>query len=578
MSNEDGLDVVSKKRKEWEEKVRMPAAKRFRIEDRPTDFYTPMDIKGLDFERDIGFPGQYPFTPSAYPVNLVPKIKKGAKPGDLRRAGGYSGYGTPEDTRDYYKQMAKLRWTGGPNLAMDLPTQCGYDSDTDAVEGEVGKVGVAIDSLRDLEVIFEAFTGDQDVDKVATNMTINAPANILVAMYIALTEKRGIPMAKLKCTPQNDILKEFVSRGTYIFPPAPSMRMFRDSAVFFTENLPGINITSIGGYHIREGGATREQELAFSLAIGIAYLQECIDAGLDIDAFAPKFTFNGFGGSMQVYNEIAFQRASRRMWAKIVRDRFGAKKQDSMRIRCILGAHIGFSSTTKQRALNNLSRSVIGAMAGILSGGPPMASPPYDEPLGLAWSLEARQLSEDATRIIMYETQMCDVIDPFAGSYFMESLTNKMEEAAWQEIERIEQMGGAVKVIEGGYMQREVAKSAAERQARIEKMDELIVGVNCFTEDYELDVTTTKMIAHPYSDEKRYKAEELQKANLVEVKRTRNNREVTRLLGELEKAAKKEEVNLIPIFIDLSKEYATLQEQCDVLRSVFGEWQTDAFI
>ena len=500
-----------------------------------------------------------------------------AKPGGLKRSGQYSGYGTPEDTRDYYKEMAKLSWTGGPNLAFDLPTQCGYDSDNEMVEGEVGKVGVAVDTLRDLEVICEAFTGENDLDKVATNMTINAPANILIAMYVALAEKRGIPMAKLKGTPQNDTLKEFVSRGTYIFPPRPSMRMFRDSAVFITKNLPGLNITSFTGYHIREGGATREQELAFNMAIGIAYLQEGVNAGLDIDAFAPKFT-GGPGGSMEFFKEIALHRAVRRMWAKILKERFGAKKEDSMRFRCPMTASIGCSSTTKQRALNNLTRSVVGAIAGVLSGGPPVAFPPYDEPLGLGWSLEARQLAEDATRILMYETGMCDVMDPLAGSYYVESLTNEIEEAGWNGIEKIEEMGGAVAAIESGYMQRETARSAAERQARIERREDLIVGVNCFTEEYELDVTTSKIIEHPYSEEKRYQAEKLQKANLAEVKRTRNNREVIRLLSELEGAAKKEEENLFPLFIELAKEYATVQEQCDVLRDVFGEWQTDAFI
>ncbi len=576
--DKDKLDKIKEDRKEWEEKVLKPAAKRFRMADRMTEFHTPLETEGFDFERDVGFPGQYPFTTAPYPVNLVPAIKRGAKAGGLKRAGQYSGYGTPEDTRDYYEHMRKLNWLGGPNLALDLPTQCGYDSDTEMVEGEVGKVGVAIDTLRDFEVIYEAFTGDQDVDRIATNITMNAAANIMIAMYIALAEKRGIPMAKLKCTPQNDILKEFVSRGTYIFPPTPSMRMFRDSIVFFTENLPGVNITSIGGYHIREAGCTREQELGFSMSIGAAYLQEGVNAGVDIDAFAPKFTFNGFGGSMQVYDEIAFHRAVRRMWAKILKERFGAKNEDSMRIRVPMFAHIGCSATTKQRALNNLSRTVVGAMAGIMSGGPPAAFPPYDEPLGLGWSLEARQLAEDATRIVMYETKMCDVIDPFAGSYFMESLTNKMEEAGWEGMKKIDDMGGAVRAIETGYMQRETARSAADRQAKVERGDELIVGVNCFTADYELDVTTSKIVEHPYDEEKRYESEKLQKANLAEVKRTRNNREVTRLLGELEKAAKKEEVILMPLFIDLAKEYATLQEQVDVLRGVFGEWEMDTFV
>ena len=578
MDNKDKLSEIKEKRKEWEEKVLLPAARRFGIEKMPTEFHTPLDIEDFDFLRDVGFPGQYPFTTSPYPVNLVPRIERGAKPGGLRRAGTYSGYGTPEDTRDYYRLMAKLMYTGGPNLALDLPTQCGYDSDNEIVEGEIGKVGVAVDTLRDFEVIFEAFTGNLDLDKIATNMTINAPANILIAMYIAVAEKRGVSLTKLKGTPQNDILKEFISRGTYIFPPKPSMRMFRDSVVFLTENLPAMNINGFGGAHIREGGATREQELAFTMANGIAYLQEGVNAGLDVDAFAPRFSFVGFGGSMEFFKEIAFHRASRRMWAKILKERFGAKKSESMRIRSQYTAYSGIGATTKQRALNNLTRSVIGAVAGVLSGGPPVAFPPYDEPLGLGWSLEARQLAEDAMRILMYETGLCDVIDPLAGSYYIESLTNEIEEAAWGELEKVEEIGGSVAAIENGYMQRSIAKSAAERQSRIEKREDLIVGVNCFTEEYEMDVTTSKMVEHPYSEEKRYDAEKKQKANLAEVKRTRNNREVTKLLKELESAAKKEDENLMPIFIDLVKEYATLQEQCDVLRGVFGEWQMDSFV
>jgi len=577
MDTKKEMSGLKEKRKKWEETVLKPAAKRFGMGDRATKFHTPLDTQKFDFQRDVGFPGQYPFTAGSYPVNLVPPVRRGAKPGGLKRAGQYSGYGTPEDTRDYYLEMAKLSWSGGPNLAFDLPTQCGYDSDNETVEGEIGKVGVAVDTLRDLEVIFEAFTQDQDLDKIATNMTINAPANILIAMYVALADKRKIPLAKLKGTPQNDILKEFVSRGTYIFPPRPSMRMFRDSLVFMNENLPGFNITSVGGYHMREGGASRVQDLAFTLANAIAYCKEGVNAGFHVDSFASKFT-SGFGGSMEFFKEIALQRAGRRLWAMIMKEKFGAKKQESMRIRAPLAASIGCSSTTKQRALNNQTRSVIGAIAGVLSGGPPAVFPPYDEPLGLGWSLEARQLAEDASRIIMYETGMCDVLDPLAGSYYIESLTSEIEQDALKELNKIEDMGGAVVAIETGYMQKAIGMNAAKRQDKVEKRENLIVGVNCFTEEYELDVSTSKIIAYPYSEEKRHKAERLQKKSLAEVKRTRNNRNVAKLLTELEKAARKDEVNLMPLFIELSKEYATLQEQCDVLKNVFGEWNTDTFI
>ncbi|MDY6854916.1 MAG: methylmalonyl-CoA mutase family protein [Thermodesulfobacteriota bacterium] len=581
MYNEDMKREIQKAKKQWEEKVLSPANKRFGMEKSPTEIYTPLDLKDFEYLRDVGFPGQYPFTGSTYPSNIVGTgMRMMARGGGemLRRAAMYSGYGTPEDTRDYYKGEISRGLTGGPNLALDLPTQCGYDSDNPIVEGEVGKVGVTIDTLRDFEVIFEPFVGSREIDKVATNITINAPANILVSMYLALADKREISWDKLRSTPQNDILKEFVSRGTYVFPPRPSMRMFRDSLVFFTENCPGINITSIGGYHIREAGATREQDLAYSMAIGIAYLQEGVNAGLDIDSFAPRFTFNAFGGSMEFFKEIAFHRAARKMWANIIKERFKAKKPESMRIRVPFTAMMGCSSSTKIRALNNLTRAAIGGIAGALSGGPPAAGPPYDEPLGLGWSREAKQLMMDAVRIMVLEAKLCDVIDPLAGSYYIESLTKEIEEAAWEELKKIEDMGGAVTAIENGYMQREVAKSAADRQRRIEAGDELIVGVNCFTGENELDVTTSKIVDYPYDPEKRERAEEKQKAALAEIKRTRDNNEVSRLLKELKSVAKDESKNLFPIFIDCAKAYVTEQEQCDVLREIFGEWKLDTFV
>jgi methylmalonyl-CoA mutase N-terminal domain/subunit len=411
------------------------------------------------------------------------------------------------------------------------------------------------------------------IDRIASNFTINAPANLLMAMYIVLAEKQGIPMEKLRATPQNDILKEFVGRGTYIFPPRPSMRMMRDSIVFFSKNLPNVNITSIGGYHMREAGASREQDLAFSMAIGEAYLQEGVKAGLEVDSFAPRFTFNAFGGSMEFYKEVAFHRAARRMWARILREKFGAQDPRSMLLRIGLGAHVGPSSYTMQRPLNNLTRAVVGAMASAMSGGPPNVYPPYDEPLGLGWSLEAIQLDEDGTRILQHEARLCDVVDPFAGSYFMESLTDRIEEAARAELEKIRSMGGAVAAIESGYMQREVAKGAYERQKRIESGEDIVVGVNCFTGEHELEVATSRLFPHPYDPQKREEAEAKQVANLREIKKKRDNRNVLHSLKALRDAAHKEEENLIPSFIKCVREYATIQEMCDVLREVFGEAQ-----
>jgi methylmalonyl-CoA mutase N-terminal domain/subunit len=581
MKGKDSLQKMREEKEKWEEKTLKPALERFKLKEPPTRFFTPLDVEeGFDFLGKVGFPGQYPFTASTFPTFPYRTGERGSgsvpqAPG-LVRAGRYSGYGAPEDTRDYYLHMKKLGQRAGPNIAFDLPTQCGYDSDNPMATGEVGRVGVAVDTLRDMEIIFQAFSGENDIDRTASNFTINAPANIIMAMYIALADKRGIAREKLRATPQNDILKEFIARGTYIFPPRPSMRMFRDSLVFFTRHLPNVNITSLGGYHIREAGATREQDLAFSMAIGAAYLQEGVDAGLPVDAFAPRFSFNAFGGSMEFFKEIAFHRAARRMWARILKEKFAAQNQRSMTLRINSTAHCGRTSCTVQRPLNNVIRSVVGGIAGALSSGPPNCNPPYDEPLGLGWSLEAIQLSEDAARILQYEARLTDVVDPLAGSYYLESLTDQIEDAAWAEFEKIQGMGGVVAAIENGYMQREVARSAYEREKKIEEGKDLIVGINCFTGEGELEVATARLVPHPYDPQRREDAERRQVDTLKEVKRTRDNREVARLLKELERAAAQEERNLIPPIVECVKAYATLQEICDVLRGVFGEYQAVA--
>ncbi len=569
---------IKEERKKWEEKTLKPALERFKLKESPTEFYSPADLsEKFDFLENVGFPGQFPFTAGTYPTFPYRTGERGsggiAQAKGLVRAGRYSGYGAPEDTRDYYLHMKRIGSKTGPNIAFDLPTQCGYDSDSPLAAGEVGRVGVAVDTLRDMEVIFEAFSGENDIDRTASNFTINAPANIVMSMYLALAEKRGISWDKLRATPQNDILKEYVARGTYIFPPRTAMRMFRDSLVFFTKNLPNVNVTSIGGYHMREAGATREQDLAFSMAIGAAYLQEGVNAGLDIDVFAPRFTFNAFGGSMEFFKEVAFHRAARRMWARLLKEKFRAKSQRSMTLRVPLTVYPGNFNCTVQRPLNNLIRSVVGGLAGAMAGGPPNCYPPYDEPLGLGWSLEAIQLSEDAARILQHEARLVDVMDPLAGSYYVESLTDEIEGAAWAEFEKIQSMGGAVAAIESGYMQRETAKSAYERQKRLEEGKDLIVGVNCFLGEHELEVTTTRLVAHPYDPDRRDEAEKHQIESLHAVKKQRDNGEVKRRLKELEAAAPKEEENLIPYFLGCVKAYVTIQEMCDVLRGVFGEYR-----
>ncbi|HEY42244.1 MAG TPA: methylmalonyl-CoA mutase [Dehalococcoidia bacterium] len=582
MSN--NIQKIKKKKQEWEEKVLKPALESFGLKESPTKFYTPIDAQGFDFLSKVGFPGEYPFTAGIYaaqPGMPVPRVgrattQRRSRPEAARlvRAAGYSGYGTAEDTRDYYKELQERGDRGGPNLAFDLPTQCGYDSDNPLIRGDVGKVGVTVDTLRDFEIIYEPFQGETELDRIASNFTINAPANIIIAMYFALAEKRGIPLEKLRATPQNDILKEFVARGTYIFPPGPSMRMFRDSLVFLNEYCPRINITSAGGYHIRGAGATREQDLAFSMAILIAYLQEGVNAGLDVDSFAPRFTINQFGGSMEMFKEIAFHRASRRMYARIVKEKFGAKNERSMLLRGgRMGAHIGCENTTIQRPLNNLTRSVIGAVASALSGGEGTAYPPYDEPLVMGRGLESSQLARDATRIVHYEAKLGTVRDPLAGSYYVESLTDEIEEAAWKELDKIEAMGGAVAAIENGYMQREVAKSAHARQRRIESGEDLMVGVNCFVGEHELELEINHLVPPVYDPVRREQAEEKQIRNLTELKKNRDNRAVAKLLKELKDKANKEDENLIPHFIECAKAYVSEQEMCDVLREVFGEYE-----
>jgi methylmalonyl-CoA mutase N-terminal domain/subunit len=576
----DKRDDVAEAEREWRENVLEPRVKRFNLSKSPTRFYSPAARDGFDFLEKVGFPGQYPFTAGNNPFDFwrafaEESAKRGHRPdwGGGGSVGKYGGFGTASDYRDYLLRMHSIGRRGGPNVAFDLVTQCGYDSDSPQAEGEVGRVGVAVDSFRDFQVIYEAYTGDLEMDRVASNFTINAPAAVIIAMYGALAEKRGIPLERLRGTPQNDILKEFIARGTYIYPPGPSLRLFRDILVFCTERMPNLNITSIGGYHIREAGATRVQDLAFSMANAAAYLQTGLDAGLDVDRFAPMFTFNAFGGSMEIYQEIAFQRAARRMYARMLRDRFGAKNPRSMMIRQPVSAHIGCSSTTLQRPLNNLTRAVIGGMAAGMSGAMPLTFPPFDEPLGLGHSLEAVQLNLDATRILIHEAKVADVNDPWAGSYMMEALTDEIEEAALAEIEKVDRMGGAVAAIENGYMQKAVAKSAYERQRRIEKQEEFVVGVNCFNDENEIEVSVNRVVEDIYDERLVSTAEERQKAELARLKRERDGGSVRKALATLKVHAGDASVNLMPDILECVKAEATLQEICDVLREVFGEAQ-----
>jgi len=449
----------------------------------------------------------------------------------------------------------------GVNLAFDLPTQCGYDSDASEARGEVGKTGVAIDSLRDFEVLYEPFTGEADLDRINSAWTINPLANVILAMYIALAKKRGIPITKLNCTPQNDILKECVSRGTHIFPLKPAMRLIRDTIVFGTKEMPGLRPVSINGHHPREAGATREQVLGFHLAFGIAYVQLGIDAGLDIDEFGGRITFNDSSGSLEMFKEIAYLRAARRMWAKIMKDRFGAKDPRSMIYRDIGGCMMGHDNCTVQRPLNNLIRSVIGGVAEALSGYVPTCYPPFDEALGLGHSMEAIQLEQDAARIIMFEARLCDVADPLAGSYYVEYLTDELEKAGWEIINKIDQMGGMVAAIESGWLDREIAKSAYEHQKAVESGEKIVVGVNKFIGENELEININRVVP------------ELQIANLNQVKKQRDNQAVKIALKHLKEAAQDESANIIPPLVEAVEAYATLGEITNTLKEIFGTYQ-----
>ena len=578
--HKDDLKKIKDEKDQWEENVLKKRVKRFNIPESPTRFYTPVDTEGFDFSEKIGFPGQYPFTAGNSPFDFWRAYARDAAKTDYRPdwggAGGvgkYGGFGTAEDYRDYLVRMHKMGRMGGPNMAFDLVTQCGYDSDSPFAEGEVGRVGVAIDTFRDFATIYEPYTGALEIDKVPSNFTINAPAAVIIAMYAVLAEKRGISPAALRGTPQNDILKEFIARGTFIFPPGPSMRLFRDTCVFCTRHMPKLNVNSMGGYHIREAGATRVQDLAFSMTNAAAYVQAGIDGGLAVDEFAPKLTFNAFGGSMEIYHEIAFQRAARRIYARMLKERFGAENPRSMLIRQPITAHIGCSSTTLQRPLNNLPRAVVGGIAAGMSGGMPGVFPPYDEPLGLGHSQEAVQLQIDATRILIYEAKIADVNDPWAGSYFMESLTDEIESETLAEMGKIDAMGGAVAAIENGYMQKGIAKSAYQRQKQIENQDEFVVGVNCFTGPNEISISVNRQVEATYDARRMKTAEQRQRENLSKLKQKRDNTAVQSLLAVLKDHAKDESKNLMPDICECVKNDVTLQEICDVLRDVFGEFR-----
>ncbi|MBE3585081.1 MAG: methylmalonyl-CoA mutase family protein [Thermoanaerobacter sp.] len=505
--------------------------------------YTPEDIADLDYERDLGFPGSYPFT-----RGVQPNMYRGR----LWTMRQYAGFGTAEETNARFRYLLEQGQTG-LSVAFDLPTQIGYDSDHPMARGEVGKVGVAIDSLEDMETLFEGIP----LDKVSTSMTINSPAAILLAMYIAVAEKQGVTPDKLNGTIQNDILKEYIARGTYIFPPGPSMRLITDIFAYCSKNVPSWNTISISGYHIREAGSTAVQEVAFTLADGIAYVQAAIDAGLNVDDFAPRLSFF-FNAHLNFFEEIAKFRAARRLWARIMKERFGAKNPRSWMLR--FHTQTAGCSLTAQQPMVNIMRTAFEALSAVLGGTQSLHTNSYDEALALP-SDESVLIALRTQQVIGYEIGVTDTVDPLGGSYYIESLTNEIEEKAMAYIKKIDELGGAPEAIE--FMQKEIKDSAYRYQMDIESGKKVVIGINKFQMEYEKPKNLLKV--DPAVAER-------QTAKLRALRARRDNQKVKKVLNDLKEAASTKE-NLMPLFIDAVKAYATLGEICDTLREVFGEYR-----
>ncbi len=509
------------------------------------ELYTPLDVNYDNYLNDIGFPGEYPFTRGVYPTMYR---------GRLWTMRQYAGFGTAEQSNERYKYLLANGQTG-LSVAFDLPTQIGYDSDDPMSEGEVGKVGVAIDSLYDMEILFK----DIPLDKVSTSMTINAPASILLAMYIAVAEKQNIPRSVLRGTIQNDILKEYVARGTYIFPPKPSMRLIVNTFEFCSKEMPKWNTISISGYHIREAGSTAVQEIAFTLADGIEYCKAAIKAGLDIDKFAPRLSFF-FNAHNDLLEEVAKFRAARRLWAKIMKEKFNAQNPKSMMLR--FHTQTGGSTLTAQQPDNNIIRVAIQALAAVLGGTQSLHTNSRDEALALPTE-KSVQIALRTQQIIAYESGVINTVDPLAGSYYVESLTDKIEKEAVAYIEKIEEMGGMVEAIEQGYVQKEIQDSAYRYQKDIEEGKRIIVGLNKFQVEEEPPKDLLKVDPG---------IRETQIEKIKKVKSFRNETKVQQTLKKIEEVAKTDE-NLMPYIIDAVKEYATLGEITNTLRKVFGEYE-----
>jgi methylmalonyl-CoA mutase N-terminal domain/subunit len=544
-------------KKRWEEQVYDPLTGKY--PERKETFTTSSGIElppvmlppeKRDYLSELGFPGEYPFTRGVQPTMYR---------GRLWTMRQYAGYATAQESNARYRYLLEQGQTG-LSVAFDLPTQIGYDADDPMAQGEVGKVGVSISSVEDMETLFKEIP----LDKVSTSMTINAPAAILLAFYVAVAKRQGIPLNKLRGTIQNDILKEYVARGTYIFPPEPSMRLITDVFQFCKDEIPRWNTISISGYHIREAGSTAAQEVAFTLANAIAYIQAAIDAGLEVDEFAGQLSFF-FNAHNNFLEEIAKFRAARRLYARIMKERFGAKNEKSCRLR--FHTQTAGSTLTAQQPENNVVRVTLQALAAVLGGTQSLHTNSMDEALWLPTEKSVR-VALRTQQIIAYESGVADTVDPLAGSYVIENLTDEIEAIARDYIEKIDAMGGALSAINNGFMQREIQEAAYTVQRAIESGEEVVVGVNDFEVDETIELESLKVDPS---------VEEDQKARLAALRARRDNEKASALLGQLESAAKGDD-SLMPLFIECAENNLTLGEICGVLRQVWGQYRPPTFI
>jgi methylmalonyl-CoA mutase, N-terminal domain len=514
--------------------------------------YTPRDLEQIDFERDISYPGMPPYTRGIHPTGYR------AKPWTMRQ---FAGFGSAFDTNLRFKYLLEHGQTG-LSTAFDLPTLMGYDSDHPVSEGEVGKCGVAISSREDMEVLF----GGIPLDQVTTSMTINAPASMIFAFFLATANKRGLALSDIGGTLQNDILKEYIAQKEWIYPPRPSMRLITDTFKFCATELPKWNSISISGYHIREAGATAAQELAFTLRDGIEYIDYGIRAGLQVDRFAPRLSFF-FNAHNDFFEEIAKYRAARRIWYRVMKERFKAQDPRSLQLR--FHAQTAGVSLTVQQPINNISRVAIQALAAVLGGAQSLHCDGYDEALALPTE-RAALIALRTQQIIAHETGATNTVDPLGGSYFIEKLTSELEEEAWEYFRKIDEMGGMVEAIEAGFPQREIQESAYQYQRAVERGEKIIVGVNEYTME-------TGDLGEPNILQIDERVAELQAERLTRLRAGRDQAAAGRALDALRRGAEDPEINTMPLLIECARADCTLGEMCDALRPVFGEYQEPDF-